>query len=204
MHTIFCRLTALPFLYVMQQEPGDIPEIFHSFETKKPFAICINCERELDDHTDYVIEKAMRRYPGFEATDTIFDYAMCMSCAFEMRNELSAVSRQTMDEFFMPYMQKLQQQIHAGHISDPMHSVTKCLVTDKPLDEIKEYQIYAFCRGQKMNPSVPAYMVSEEAIEQVLPLLSKETTDFLNGFFDKHFSPDPSLMEPVRPKLILV
>jgi hypothetical protein len=188
----------------MENRFVEIPEIFYSFESKAPFRNCIQCEKELDEHTDYVIEKAMRRYPGFTASDTIFDYAMCMSCAFTMRNELSIRSRETMDQYFRPYMQKLQVKAMSGELHDTEQSLAKCIVTEKSIEEINEYQIYAFCRGNKLNLSVPTYMVSEDAIEQLLPLLSKETTDFLNGFFDKHFSPDPSLMEPIGPKLILV
>lgn len=204
MHTIFFLGIALSFYIDMNNEFEKIPEIFHSFESKKPFSHCLQCSRLLDDKTDYVIEKAMKRYPGYEATDTLFDYAMCMSCAFEMRNELSIDSRKTMDSFFQPHFEKLQKQSIDTKVKSVAELLSSCLITNQKIEEIGEFQVYAFCRGNKINRSIPPYMISESAIELVLPLISAETTNFLNGFFDKHFSPDPSILEPIRPKLILV
>lgn len=204
MHTIFCVKHPLYFILDMKKGFGQIPEIFHSFELNAPFESCINCSRPLDEYTDYVIEKAMKRYVGYTASDTIFDYAMCMTCAVQLRNELSVSSRTRMDRFFRPFLQKLHVQGLSGETQNASTAISKCLVTEKPIEEISEYQIYAFCRGSKLNHSLPMYMISEEAIEKVLPLLSAETTEFLKGFFDKHFSPDPGLMEPISPKLLLV
>lgn len=188
----------------MKADLEDIPQSFYSFETKEPFSHCIECKKELDEQTDYIIEKAMRRYPNFSATDTLFDYAMCMDCALEMRKSLSVSSRKKMDEFFQPYFQKISVAMHSAHTQSVEEQLSKCLITEKDIRTVKEYQIYAVCRGKKINRSVPAYMISEEAIEQILPLLSNETTDFLNGFFERHFNPDPSMLEPIGPKLILV
>jgi hypothetical protein len=187
----------------MKNELVEIPEVFYSFESNQPFTQCIECEKALDENTDYVIEKAFKRYSGFSAVDTIFDYAMCMSCALHLRESLSMDSRKKMDEYFLPHFHKLHQRSvpHAINIDVALSS---CLITETRLEDINEYQIYAFCRGNKLNTAVSPYMISEAAVEQMLPLLSNETTDFLNGYFDKHFSPDPSMLEPMGPKLILV
>ena len=174
----------------------EIAQEFHSFETGKPFSNCIECERALDESTSYIVEKAIKQYDGYAAKDTLFDYAICMSCAQKMQNELSANSRLKMSEFLMPHLTKLTQASN--------DSLEKCLVTGKPIRETGEYQIYAFFRGSELVSEIPPYAISEEAVEMMLPLLSKETTDFLDGFFKKHFSPDPSLMEPVGPKILLV
>ncbi|MDH5610400.1 MAG: hypothetical protein OEY56_13060 [Cyclobacteriaceae bacterium] len=63
----------------------DIPTVFFSFETKMPFERCMECEEYLLDGKEYMIEKVMRRYEGFSASDTIIDYALCISCAMKLR-----------------------------------------------------------------------------------------------------------------------
>ena len=56
-----------------------IPSLFWSDITCKPFENCIKCERYLlEEGTLYLIEKAIKSYVGFDATSTVFEYAMCM------------------------------------------------------------------------------------------------------------------------------
>ena len=49
----------------------------------------------------------------------------------------------------------------------------------------------------------PPYLISGEVMEDILPLLSGKTINEMNGFFNKHFSPDPSFFEP-SPQVLLV
>ena len=73
---------------------SDIPSVFRSTDTKKPFERCIQCNKyllELD--SEYLIEKAIKQYQGFEAKEVIFEYAVCMDCAEKMRQSLSAESQ---------------------------------------------------------------------------------------------------------------
>lgn len=205
MHTIFIenRLSYLSW-QISNNMKQDIPKIFYEFKTQEPFHHCIECNRTLGATDDYMIEKAFRRYPGFSAVDTIIDYAICMNCALEMRNSLSIHSRQVMDGFFAEHLSKLTAMTNENGVVDVDQCLSRCLVTGKKVADINEYQVYALCKGNQLSDMVPPYMISEEAVEMLLPLLSKETTDFLNGFMNKHFSPDPSIMEPIGPKLILI
>lgn len=177
-----------------------IPSQFHSFETNKPFDKCIECEKFLLEDADYIIEKAMRRYDGFSAVDTVFDYAICVECAMNMRNEFSKESIQKVDDYFKEGMQNLNLSYNQ---KDPSTGLEKCAIKNDHISDLKEYQIYAYCKGQYLNESIRPYMVGGPAIDEILPLLSNPTIDFLNGFYDKHFTPDPSLMEPT-PKLVFV
>ena len=77
------------------------------------------------------------------------------------------------------------------------------MIKKMKVDDCREYQIYAHCKGQRLNMDNPPYMLSGEVMEELLPLLSNETIDEMNGFMNKHFAPDPSLMEPTPPRLIL-
>lgn len=181
----------------------DIPKDFYSFETNTPFDRCIECDKYLlDDDTEYIIEKAVKNYEGYAATDTVFDYAICMNCAERMRKEISKESWESMMNYFqnnMDVMTRLEMQERS-----PEENLKVCMIKRTDVNDCREYQIYAHCKGHKLNMENPPYMISGEVMEELLPLLSDKTIDEMNGFMNKHFSPDPSLMEPTPPRLILI
>lgn len=179
----------------MKNQFQDIPEDFYSFETKRPFEHCIDCNSYLLDGKTYMIEKAMKRYDGYSAEDTIFDYAICLDCATRMRKEFSRKSLENLDNYFARnFKMRTFDQETDLNIDECLGS---CMVKEIPKEETQEFQLYAFCQGKKLVKNIPPYMISGQAIEEVLPLISQQTTDFLNGFYKEHFSPDPSLFEPV-------
>ena len=180
----------------------DIPSAFYSFETKTPFEHCIECEKYLlDEQTEYLIEKAVRNYPGYRATDTVFDYAICIDCAENLRKDISSESWSRMLQYFQEHID-VQERMEMSH-RDPIVNLQNCLIKKTAIESCAEYQMFAHCKGTKLNMENPPYAISGEVIEEILPLLSTQTVDEMNGFFNKHFSPDPSFFEPT-PKLLLV
>lgn len=180
-----------------------IPKDFYSFETDSPFERCIECDKYLlDDDTEYIIEKAVKNYEGYKAKDVIFDYAICMLCAERMRKEISKESMQSMMRYFQENMNPMERM--EMQFGDPVEGLKKCMIKKMDADDCTEFQIYAHCKGNKLNMENPPYMISGAVMEELLPLLSVKTVDEMNGFFNKHFSPDPSIMEPVPPRLVLV
>lgn len=183
----------------------EIPKEFYSYEKEGLFTNCIECSRELlDGSCDYVIEKAIRNYKGFKAEDVIFDYAICMNCAMEIQQSLSRESLQNIQQYMEQNMQ-LDARAKQMEYLNENHSrfVDECLVSSQPKSTCEEYQIFAYCRGDKMNLGMPPYMISGEVLDEISELLSDETRDELNGFFNKHFSPAPGMFEP-DPRLILI
>ncbi len=182
---------------------NDIPKEFYSFETNTPFERCIECNKYLlNEGTEYIIEKAIRNYDGYSAKDTVFDYAICLQCADRMRKEISKESWESMIQYFqdnMDLMTRLEMQDLA-----PEETIKKCMVKKTAIDDCQEYQIYAYCNGDRLNMENPPYMISGAVMDELLPLLSESTIDEMNGFMNKHFSPDPSIMEPVPPRILLV
>ncbi len=183
----------------------DIPEEFFSFETNKPFERCIECDAYLLDGREYMIEKAYRKYKGFSAVDTVFDYAICVECATKMRNEFSRESLRRIDNYFQTGIQFSKFLHKSDEKLDIKACLGSCIIKDHRIEDLEEYQTYAYCHGDKIYKGVPPYLVGGPAIDEVLELVSNPTMDFLNGFYNKHFSPDPSLMNPTpSPKLVFV
>ncbi len=180
-----------------------IPPQFYSFDSGEPFKRCVECDRPLDDDCEYMIEKAMKTYDGYSATDVIFDYAICMNCAMVIRQSFSEKSLEAIEKYFSNVVPRPTTILldNSGYFNID-ECLGQCLITGKPQKELKEFQIYAYCKGNSLQRQVPPYMVSNEAVEDLLPLLSASTNDILDDFFKRHFSPDPSIFNPI-PRLIL-
>lgn len=185
-----------------QTESHPIPKEFYSFETGSPFNKCLECESDLMNGQPYLIEKAFKNHIEYQVKDTIFDYALCMNCAEQLKNEMSKESIQSLMRFFSERI-NFGEQVSRMHQS-PLENIRSCMITGKTVDECPEYQIYAYCVSDTISDEMPPYMVSGEVMEEILPILSKKTKDDLDGFFNKHFAPDPSLMEPIGPKFVLI
>ena len=197
----FLGLLQIDILLGLMNE-HEIPTSFYSFETKQPFDRCIECNKYLlEEGTEYLVEKAIKNYDGYDAQDVIFDYAICLDCAEKMRKQISKESWQSMMNYFQQNM-NITDRLELSQ-SHPDENIKKCMIKKTTVEDCREYQIFAHCNGRHLNMQNPPYMISGAVMEELMPLLPDKTVDEMNGFFNKHFSPDPSFFEP-SPKLILV
>lgn len=184
----------------------DIPEEFHSFDSKSKFERCIECDKYLlEDDVDYFIEKAIKKYDGFSAQDVIFEYAICLTCAEHMRTKMSTESLQKLESYFMQNMDvfKRMDLLETENIGTNAW-YEECIISGKKMEMINEYQLFAQCRGDKMILGHMPYMVSGEILEKVAELLSPETKDELDNFSKRHFGPPPELKEPLPYQRVLI
>ena len=78
---------------------------------------------------------------------------------------------------------------------NPSKWINRCVVSNRSLDELNEYQIFAHCQGNKLNLNLMPYMISGEVLEQIQHLLSHQTRNELNDFMDRNLGPSPELAE---------
>ena len=64
---------------------------------------------------------------------------------------------------------------------------------------INDYQIYGHFHGSKLIKSISPYLISQSAIEEIIPLISNDTQDMLNDFYNCHLNPDPEMFVPKQP-----
>ncbi|WP_109829433.1 hypothetical protein [Reichenbachiella versicolor] len=164
----------------------DIPKIFKCDLTGDHFDHCIHCERELlDGSVPYVIEKAIKPYNGYKAYSTIFEYAMCMPCAVGLRSKISKESMENINHYFstqINFVERAKVTFESENVDDYMK---QCLIKNRSIDEVNECQIYAQCQGDKMTLGEFPYMVSGQAMDEVMDLLSQETMDEFNDLKDE-------------------
>ncbi|MFY0652664.1 MAG: hypothetical protein JXQ96_11550 [Cyclobacteriaceae bacterium] len=163
----------------------EIPKIFYSDLTGAPIEKCISCECNLlEPGRPYMIEKAIKPYDGFKSYSTIFEYAICMPCAEQMRSMISAKSMQNIMKYFSSNIditgrRKLMQEADYSSV-DPW--IGQCMIKGMEASEINECQLYAQCNGRNIQFGEFPYMVSGQALDEVIELLSPETLDDLNRF----------------------
>jgi len=168
----------------------EIPDIFYQHDDGEPFSECISCGKTLlNDDEEYFIEKAIRNFPDIEAHQIIFEYAICMDCASKMRASLSQTSRVRVDQFFL---KKIMERNPEKDLKNPLEY---CLLSDRHKNDEQEYQIYAHCKGNQINTSKGFFMLSGSILDEINDLLSQETKDELDRFWDDNFGVPPELKE---------
>ncbi len=170
-----------------------IPEKFHNTLEEHPFSHCQMCQKELlESNSEYLIEKAYRRFPDNDGEELIFEIAICLKCAMSMRSTLSRESLSNIQRFFFRKGLERRQNL-TDSLEFSKNPLRECLLSGKAVSEMSEYQIYAHCRGDEVVMDGGCYLLSDEIIEEMQSLLSKETRDELQRFSDDNFGIPPEL-----------
>lgn len=145
---------------------------------------CISCECNLmDPATDYLIEKALKPYNGYQAYSTVFEYAICMSCAADMQDKISTESRLKMGAYFQKNFNVMAHRIKlTTEELDVMRWLEYCAINGQHVSELAECQIYAQCHGPYMVIQDFPYMISGTVLDEMIDLLSAKTLEDLDNF----------------------
>ncbi|HEY9116679.1 MAG TPA: hypothetical protein VIN11_02570 [Roseivirga sp.] len=180
-----------------------IPDIFLNTDTGGPLEHCIQCDYEvLNGERFYMIEKVFKKYPQLERTEVLFEYAICQVCYEKMKDIMSQESMQNLSNYMLEKTDfaKLQERIEEKP-DDPEHWLSHCLIKGTPKEEMKEFQLGACFRGDRLVTNfMPPFLVGDLAMEEMNALLSKETKDEMDNFMGDHFGIPPEL----RKDLILI
>ncbi|WP_066833642.1 hypothetical protein [Rufibacter ruber] len=185
-----------------------VPALFYSSETGQPFRHCLTCDGHLlQDGTPYLVEKAIRNYPGAGLQDVIFEYAMCLTCAQQLREELSVDSRTRIDAYFSENVNLVARREALLSLPDPLRLenwLSHCLITGTSLERCTEYQLFAQCDGGDLLFGYMPYVISGEAMEEIQELISPHTREILDNFMDTHFGLPPELRELLQDRLVFL
>lgn len=179
-----------------------IPPELCSSDTGAPFARCLVCDRPLDGDTEYMVEKAFRRYPDYGLRDTVFEYAVCTECYAEISGRFSAESRARVDTYFAERVDQEERvkRLEAEAADNIAPWIGRCMVSGAPVDELEEYQVVAHCIGGFLVLGPAPFIIGGPVIDEIVELLSNETLDELGGFRDQYFGLPPEL----RPQVVVL
>lgn len=183
------------FLPIIQK--AEIPKVFWSDLTNQPFDKCISCECNLlDDNVEYMIEKAFQSTNISGVNSTIFEYAMCFDCANQLRSQLSASSLKNIDRFYANRadFESRRNKLLSNDLNVDIW-LNDCIINQRPYQVGEEFQIYGQCVGKDFIYADMPFMISGQALEEIIDLISNETMDELDNFKDKLTSGPPEFME---------
>ena len=176
---------------------AEIPSEFYDSEQDAPFQHCTMCEVSLTEPPKtYVVEKAMKQYPGKGAQELVYEIAICQSCVEKSREAMSDESIQYLMEYMQengPQIPGFQQGISGE--SQPEDNLDACLFTGTKREQLKEYKIVALLRGNELPYYSNPYLVSGDVMEDIASLLSPKTRDELNRMRDQILDIPPELEE---------
>ncbi|MEQ9309650.1 MAG: hypothetical protein RLN90_09360 [Balneolaceae bacterium] len=172
----------------------ELPSLFHSSETGVPISTCLVCEKTLLDQQEYIIEKAFTNYPGIKTQDLVWEFAICTNCMKEQMNEYSKDSERKMTEYFVQNMDfTYQNELRTNQDFDPDKWISKCIIKGTAIKDCAQYQISAQCLGNMMLFERTPFMISGEAMDEIIQLMSNETLGFFNDFRGRYFPPPEDL-----------
>lgn len=163
-----------------------IPRIFHSDLLGAPMDHCIACEKKLlEGNTPYMIEKSLKIMNGFKSYSTLFEYAICMQCAQDMNGAISDLSRKKMMQYFgNNFQHQPRQDLLKNAVTNERDWIDRCVLKGKYVEELTECQIYGYCEGDQLIFGEFPYMISGNALDEIVGLLSPETLNDLKDIKD--------------------
>lgn len=175
-----------------------IPPIFYPEGRNEPFCHCKLCGKELlDNEEQYIIEKIYKQDLETRQRNIVFELAYCLTCANDMRKEMSAESLQKMEAFFRERSQISERAkgLRDNNLFDVDLWLNNCVINNASVDELEEFQIYAQCQGRDMLFYEYPFMISGKALDEVVDLLSEKTLGFLNDFMLDNIDLPPEMMD---------
>ncbi len=184
-----------------------IPSIFYSERSEEPFKFCNVCHKELvDSEEKYIIEKAYQQDLSNMKRSLVFEFAYCVDCLENMQAEFSGESKQKLDAYFEKNtdLDKRQEGLTKNKLFDVDIWLQTCIVKNKSIDEVEEFQILALCEGGDMLYHYFPYMICGDAMNEISNLLSNKTLDILNNFLIDNIDVPPELEEIFKTKKLLL
>lgn len=178
----------------------DIPDKFKNTLENEIFRNCISCDKDLiESNEEYLIEKAIKRFPELDTEEVVFEYAMCIECAERMRSTLSVESRQRVDSYFENRRGNIMSNLFQDYIKeDHSNWGEECMISGENFKNLREYQIYAHCKGDQIVPQQGVFMISGAILEELSELLSEATRDELDRFIDDNFGLPPEFADLIK------
>ena len=185
----------------------EIPARFFSDLEEKPFEICQVCGKSLlKEGVSYVVEKAIKNYPGHDFSSTIYEMAICVDCHKEIQKSMSQESMQNLQLYYQSVMEKKghQPMIIDLNTFNLDAWLSTCFFKGGEIKDMDEYQVVAQFEGDKMLLTMPPMVIGSAAMGEMAALMSEKTTDEMNDFRNRFMGPSPELEELIHGKKLFL
>jgi len=164
----------------------EMPEIFCSAETERPFETCIDCEVQLADESRggyYFVQKTIvRREP-------VFEFAMCLTCYWNLQREFSRETHEALEQFFEDNVQPFEN-IEVESVDEFLDECLTCL---RPRADCHRHTIVGFATGLTLLAGTGPLMICDSCENRMSELISAKTRREWDRFVEDHFDGPPGI-----------
>lgn len=176
----------------------DIPSEFYCDANDSVFEECTFCRKKLFASSEaYMIEKSFKINPNNGKKNTVFEYAICMSCNLKKMNAMSSESVSNIKSYMQENFRQEDWELKTNSGSNLFK---KCAVTGKNVEELSEYNIIGQFFSNKMVLGHFPILLSPTIGEEIQELLSQETKDEFDDFMNTINDVPPELKELFKTK----
>ena len=176
----------------------DIPSEFYCDANGSVFEECTFCRKKMFASSEaYMIEKSFKINPNNGKKNTVFEYAICMSCNLKKMNAMSSESVSNIKSYMQENFSQEDWELKTNSGSNLFE---KCAVTGKNVEELSEYNIIGQFFSNKMVLSHFPILLSPAIGEEIQELLSQETKDEFDDFMNTINEVPPELKELFKTK----
>jgi hypothetical protein len=144
-----------------------------------------------------MIEKSLKINPNNGKKNTVFEYAICMSCNLK---KMSAMSSESVSNIKSYMQENFSQEDWELKTNSGSNLFEKCAVTGKNVEELSEYNIIGQFFSNKMVLGHFPILLSPAVGEEIQELLSQETKDEFDDFMKTINDVPPELKELFKTK----
>lgn len=174
----------------------NIPPYFYEFTTGLPFEKCTFCDNLLSNHTRYAIEKVFKQNRVLQSKEIVYEYAMCWGCIGSMGSDISDDSRKAIMAVFQDHKEHIRLKSEFLHENE-MYTIDswteRCSLTGKEIRLCDEFAVSAIIEDGCLVYDHSPMVVSDEFMEKLQSVMSKETKEHFDGLRDEILDGSPSV-----------
>lgn len=177
-----------------------IPSIFLNYDTGVPFSKCTFCDGNLDTTSKYAVEKMINQNLVLQSKEIIYEYALCWDCATTMGSDISDDSKLAIQKLYNEHSEVLMRKLDYLHATDKYTIdswLERCSLTGKEIRLCGEYSVSCIIEGGNLVYEQTPMVVSDEFMQKLQDVLSKETKESMDGLRQKITDGTPSIEDLV-------
>ena len=175
---------------------SSIPSFFYSYDTNAPFSHCTMCNESFYDSSPYFIEKVFKQNVVLNKSEIVYEYAICELCATSMSNEISNDSKLAITQLYEGHSEILHRKLDYLHRTEKYlidSWVDRCSMTGKEVRLCNEYAVNGIIESGGLVYEHSPIVISDDFVQKIQQVLSKETKDTFNDFKKKITDGSPSV-----------